>query len=179
MPVAIAFAASLSIYKSTSHKHRLSTSKVVLTDSVFGVMQAPRWHQIAHTSSPGHLNKMARVGGAAGSARAVFLFYLLTTSCHLRWWVVADRLGSARGGGSSGMLFPRSAPVLRSVLLYSREAKRGRGGRGRYRRATERAVSMPRSTEGKTPQKTPESSAPRPYMGYVSSRWHTRQPHTP
>ena len=43
-------------------------------------------------------------------------------------------------------------------------------------RATERAVSMPRSTEGKTPQKTPESSAPRPYMGYLSSQWHTRQP---
>ena len=71
------------------------------------------------------------------------------------------------------MPFPRSAPVLRSVLLYSRE-KRGRGGRG-YR-TTERAVSMPRSTEGKTPQKTPESSAPRPYIGYVSSQWHTRQP---
>ena len=71
------------------------------------------------------------------------------------------------------MPFPRSAPVLRSVLLYSRE-KRRRGGRG-YR-TTERAVSMPRSTEGKTPQKTPESSAPRPYMGYVSSQWHTRQP---
>ena len=35
---------------------------------------------------------------------------------------------------------------------------------------------MPRSTEGKTPQKTPESSAPRPYIGYVSSQWHTRQP---
>ena len=71
------------------------------------------------------------------------------------------------------MPFPRSAPVLRSVLLYSRE-KRGRGGRG-YR-TTERAVSMPRSTEGKTPQKSPESSAPRPYIGYVSSQWHTRQP---
>ena len=43
-------------------------------------------------------------------------------------------------------------------------------------RTTERAVSMPRSTEGKPPQKTPESSAPRPYIGYVSSQWHTRQP---
>ena len=43
-------------------------------------------------------------------------------------------------------------------------------------RATDRAVSMPRSTEGKTPRKTPESSAPRPYIGYVSSQWHTRQP---
>ena len=46
-------------------------------------------------------------------------------------------------------------------------------------RATERAVSMPRSTEGKTPRKTPESSAPRPYIGYVSSHWHTRQPQAP
>ena len=46
-------------------------------------------------------------------------------------------------------------------------------------RTTERAVSMPRSTEGKTPPKTPESSAPRPYMGYVSSQWHTRQPQAP
>ena len=46
-------------------------------------------------------------------------------------------------------------------------------------RTTERAVSMPRSTEGKTPQKTPESSAPRPYIGYVSSQWHTRQPQAP
>ena len=27
--------------------------------------------------------------------------------------------------------------------------------------------------------KTPESSAPRPYMGYVSSQWHTRQPQAP
>ena len=43
------------------------------------------------------------------------------TSCHLRW--VADRLGSARGRGSSGMLFPCSAPVLRSVLLYSRRSE--------------------------------------------------------
>ena len=43
----------------------------------------------------------------------------------------------------------------------------------------ERAVSVPRSTEGKTPQKTPESSAPRPCMGYVSSQWHTRQPQAP
>merc|ERR1712070_459033 len=43
-------------------------------------------------------------------------------------------------------------------------------------RTTERAVSMPRSTEGNTPPKTPESSAPRPYIGYVSSQWHTRQP---
>ena len=43
-------------------------------------------------------------------------------------------------------------------------------------RTTERAVLMPRSTEGKTPPKTPESSAPRPYIGYVSSQWHTRQP---
>ena len=46
-------------------------------------------------------------------------------------------------------------------------------------RATERAVLMPRSTEGKTPRKTPESSAPRPYIGYVSSQWHTRQPQAP
>ena len=49
-------------------------------------------------------------------------------------------------------------------------------------RATERAVSavsMPRSTEGKTPQKTPESSAPRPYIGYVSSQWHSRQTQAP
>ena len=38
---------------------------------------------------------------------------------------------------------------------------------------------MPRSTEGKTPRKTPESSAPRPYIGYVSSQWHTRQPQAP
>ena len=30
-----------------------------------------------------------------------------------------------------------------------------------------------------TSKKTPESSAPRPYIGYVSSQWHTRQPHTP
>ena len=46
-------------------------------------------------------------------------------------------------------------------------------------RATERAVSMPRSTEGKTPRKTPESTAPRPYIGYVSSQWHTKQPQAP
>ena len=46
-------------------------------------------------------------------------------------------------------------------------------------RATERAVLMPRSTEGKTPRKTPESSAPRPYIDYVSSQWHTRQPQAP
>ena len=32
-----------------------------------------------------------------------------------------------------------------------------------------------RSTEGKTPPKTPESSAPRPYMGYVSSQWQAGQ----
>ena len=93
------------------------------------------------------------------------------TSCHLRW--VADRLGSARGRGSSGMPFPRSAPVLRSVLLYSRE-KRGRGGRG-YR-TTERAVSMPRSTEGKKPRKTPESSTLRWEIGYGSGYGHIRQP---
>ena len=45
--------------------------------------------------------------------------------------------------------------------------------------ATERAVLMPRSTEGKNPKKTPESSAPRPYIGYVRSQWHTRQPQAP
>ena len=53
-------------------------------------------------------------------------------------------------------------------------------------RTTERAVSMPRSTEGKNTQKTRKScgkntqktrksSAPRPYIGYVSSQWHTRR----
>ena len=46
-------------------------------------------------------------------------------------------------------------------------------------RTTERAVSMPRSTEGKTPPKTRKSSAPQPYMGYISSQWHTRQPQAP
>merc|ERR1712091_824348 len=51
--------------------------------------------------------------------------------------------------------------------------------RSRGYQTNERAVSVPRSTEGKTPQKTPESSAPRPYMGYVSSQWHTRQPQAP
>ena len=29
------------------------------------------------------------------------------------------------------------------------------------------------------PTKTPESSTPRPYMGYVSSQWHTRRPQAP
>ena len=32
---------------------------------------------------------------------------------------------------------------------------------------------------GQNPPKTPESSAPRPYMGYVSSQWHTRHPQAP
>ena len=36
-----------------------------------------------------------------------------------------------------------------------------------------------RAKPPKTPQNTPESSAPQPCMGYVSSQWHTRQPHTP
>ena len=36
-----------------------------------------------------------------------------------------------------------------------------------------------RSTEGKNPPKTRKSSAPQPYMGYISSQWHTRQPQAP
>ena len=43
-------------------------------------------------------------------------------------------------------------------------------------RATERAVSMPRSTEGKKPRKTPESSTLRWEIGYGSGYGHIRQP---
>ena len=88
--------------------HRLSTRKVVLTDSVFGVMQAPRWHQIAHRSSPGHLKRMARAGGAAGSARAV-LYSICPHPRHLRPVALApDRTPEppARSRGACGRREP-------------------------------------------------------------------------
>ena len=51
--------------------------------------------------------------------------------------------------------------------------------RSHHYRTTERAVLGFCGPWTAKPQKTRKSSAPRPYIGYVSGQWHTRQPLPP
>ena len=54
------------IVRAQGSEHGISAAEVAWTDTLFGVMQALRWHQIAHGGGLGPLHKVPGIGRPSG-----------------------------------------------------------------------------------------------------------------